>query len=332
MNAGERAIAKEKKLIENERRKQIRLANKMLIPVSKKTTESLKILSFDPSGVFRLTDERWLKIYRIKGNLKKLVSAVHSLDGCIRVTQGISESDRVTCHLTLMETGEIYEEVRQKILKDETELSKVISIQPLSIDEAMCDIASCFRKDSRFSYASMVRGNKDWKKECFFTTKEEAKFFWTGNLYGVSFLILSYPANPISGLMNQLRSLACQMYVSFDLNALTGAEQTDFVRAIEKKYNRRLSNSNAEDYINLSMSTVIFADSKDAAKIVEDTVLSIFLNQGYLIVPAFHNQTRIAESILSLGLMDYKVMRNVEEKAAEMILGGEENADAEDEI
>jgi len=58
MSAGERAIAKEMRREEKERKKRIREANKMLIPVSKKTEESLNLVSFDPSGAFFFYDER----------------------------------------------------------------------------------------------------------------------------------------------------------------------------------------------------------------------------------------------------------------------------------
>ena len=44
-NAGMKAIAKEEKRLEKERKRQVELANKMLIPVSKKTLETLGLIS-----------------------------------------------------------------------------------------------------------------------------------------------------------------------------------------------------------------------------------------------------------------------------------------------
>ena len=43
-NAGMRAIAKEEKRLEKERKRRIELANKMLIPVGKKTMETLGLM------------------------------------------------------------------------------------------------------------------------------------------------------------------------------------------------------------------------------------------------------------------------------------------------
>ena len=62
-NAAEKAILHEEKRLAKEKKRQIEQANKMLIPVSKKTNQSLGIISFDPEGTFRLTNNRWLRVF-----------------------------------------------------------------------------------------------------------------------------------------------------------------------------------------------------------------------------------------------------------------------------
>ena len=54
MTQGEKAILREQRRLEKEKKRRIELANKMLIPVGEKTGQSLGLISFDPSGVFRL--------------------------------------------------------------------------------------------------------------------------------------------------------------------------------------------------------------------------------------------------------------------------------------
>ena len=113
MSAGMRAIAKEEKRMEKERKRRIELANKMLIPAGKKTSESMGIISFDPNGTFRLSENRWLKVFSVEGNIPQLARIALDLSGRIRIVWHLGEeSGRVTCHLSLIETGEIYEEVR----------------------------------------------------------------------------------------------------------------------------------------------------------------------------------------------------------------------------
>ena len=332
MSAGERAIAKEMRREEKERKKRIRLANRMLIPASKRTMESMNLNAFDPNGAFYLEEDRWVKIYRVDGRLAELCDVCKSLKGRIRITLGIGEvGDRATCHLSLMETGEIYEEVRQMYQQDESELAKAVTLTPLSVDEAMNLIGAKIFRDIRFSYASYVRGNKDWKKECMLNATEDGNAFKAGSLYGKSFQILTFPKEGKGDLFKRLSELGCLMYVGLDLNALSEEERFDFKRAIEKKYNRRLLQEE-EDYINLSISIVIFGDSLDAVEIVEETITSFLLSAGYLSVPAFHNQGEVAQGVLSFGLIDHKAMRNVKGTLFREIRGGESDADAKVEV
>lgn len=333
MNAGEKAIAKEIRRQEKERRKQLQLANKMLIPVSKKTSMTLEMISFDPSGVFFLHENRWLKIFILEGNIEKLVAVLKDLSGRIRITLHMGEEGgRATCHLGLMETGELYENVRQKMMEDVAIIENVVSIHPLDIDAAMNQIAENFHKDIQFSYASYVRGNKDWKKEVFGEIKETSKSFAFKDFYGESFHVLAFPLKTMDGLIKQLAGLMCPMYLSVDLNSLTDEEHTDFKRAIEKRYNKRLPVNSQESFVNLSLSAVIIGDSDDARKILEETIQSVFLGHGVIITPCFHMQRATVESVLSLGLLDYKTMRNVSTKVVELMLGGEEDADAKIEV
>ena len=65
MTQGERAIRQEQRRMEKEKKRRIELANKMLIPVGEKTSQSLGLLSFDPSGVFRLGNNLWLKVFTL---------------------------------------------------------------------------------------------------------------------------------------------------------------------------------------------------------------------------------------------------------------------------
>lgn len=328
-SAGERAILKEQKREEREKKRRIEQANKMLIPVSKKTNLSLGIISFDPEGTFRLTDKRWIKVFEADGDVCNLMANMKNLSGRIRVTLHLgADSGRDSCHITLMEIGEIYEEVRQQMKSDEEVLRKEISLKPLSVDEVMNRISSNHFKDIRFSYASYVRGNKDWKKECFAEVTEKSDSVIVDRNYGESFIALSYPSIMKTDLISRLREIGCQMSIFLDLNALTSEEQKDFTRAIEKRYNVKIPENMDEDYINVSLALSMICDSDDARKIVEQTVVSLYENAGVMLAPAYHMQKKVFESIESFGLMDAKTMRNVTSEVAKGLMGGESDADA----
>ena len=328
-NAGVRAILKEEKRLEKERKRQVELANKMLIPVSKKTTETLGIISFDPSGVFRLLENRWMRVFKVSGDIKALASITPKLSGRIRIVWHLGEDGgRDSCHMLLMENGEIYEEVRQLMSKDEDLIKEIVRITSLNVDEVMNHISGEFGQNIRFSYASYVRGNKDWKKECFLEISEEAEKFIVGRLYGEAFYALSYPSILKEGFIETLRGLGCQMYVSLDVNSLTTEEQLDFNRAIEKRYNKRLSQVADSDYVNVSLALVILCDSDDAREIIEKTVMAVANGYDIMLTPSFYEQKKVTESVMSLALIDSKIMRNVKVDVVGNLMGGETNADA----
>lgn len=332
-SAGERAILKEQRRLEKERQRQIALANKMLIPTGKKTLESLELESFDPSGVFHFLGGCWKKVYSFSGNTRKLPVVCKNLHGRIRVTFGMSKGDsKDTCYLTLTESGEIYEEVRNKMMEDEAKINEVSTLHPMTVDETMSLIGANFLQDIRFSYASEVRGKKDWKKECFGSLEEEMSSFKMKGLYGESFYCLSFPKSKKEGLIKQLKELDCPMYIAVDMNALSVEDQSDFNRALERRYHTRILSTEEESYLNTSMEMVILCDSDDAREIVEQTVLAIMTSYGVVSTVGYHFQRELAESILSLGLIDVTSMRNTNEEVVRMLIGGDPSADAKVEV
>ena len=333
-NAGERAILREEKRLQKEKKRQIEQANKMLIPVSKKTNQSLGIISFDPEGTFRLLKNRWLRVFEAtEDTLCQMVTESLKLHGRMRITMHMSErGGRAACHISLMENGEIYEEVRQLYKHDEEILREACVLKQLSVDEVMNLVAENFFIDTRFSYASYVRGNKDWEKECFAKVTENEDSFLMGRFYGESLVTLAMPTVTKGDLVKKLKELGCEFFLGFDLNALSVEEQSDFNRNLEKKYNRRLSLQSVEDYVNASMILVIVCDSDDARKIVEETVVSVMEKWGFCIAPAYATQKQVYHSLLSMGIVDAKVMRNVNVDILETLFGGESDEDAKVEV
>ena len=132
--------------------------------------------------------------------------------------------------------------------------------------------------------------------------------------------------------MESLRKLGCQVYVSLDMNSLTDEEQLDFNRAIEKRYNKRLRFSGEDSYLNVSLALVILCDSDDAREIIEKTVIALANNYDIMLSTSFHEQRAVTESVLSLGLIDSKIMRNVSVEVVERLVGGDTDADAKIEI
>lgn len=309
---GEKAIKREEKRLEMERKKAIEEANKMLIPTPKQTAEAIGILSFDPSGAFRLTGNRWVKVFEIRKTQTTesdlFAELIKELKGRVRITVRIGGKASEKHFLTLMEEGEIYGDVRKDMEMDQEALSKIFFLAPLSVDETMMSIMGEGRKP--FSYASMVRGKKNWKSECIPEIKEEAKTFTIDDSYGECLFAMQYPSNLSINPFCSLGDIGCLMYVSLDFRGISLKQS--FTQALEQRYNRRISAGKQDDFANMSVSIFFRCDSDDARAIIEKTIITMFANVGIALAPAFGAQRVAAESVISLGITDYGVMRNVE--------------------
>ena len=76
-----------------------------------------------------------------------------------------------------------------------------------------------------------------------------------------------------------------------------------------------------KDYMNLSLMVLFSCDSDDARRIIEKTLSTMFQRVGISLNASFGAQDAAAFSMITLGLLDYCVMRNVSEDTA-AILGG----------
>ena len=321
---GEKAVKRAEKRAELERKKAISEANKMLIPTPKQTAESMGILSFDPSGAFCLTKNRWVKVYEITGITSEdsdlFALVLGELRGRVKIVARLTREATEKVYLTVMEEGEIYDAVRKVMNMDQEALSKVFRLKPLTVDEIMMAVIGDGRKP--FSYASMVRGKKNWKEECFKKMKEKADSFCIEDMYGESIVFMQYPSNLSINPFHSLKDIGCEMYISLDIRGISLKQSV--TQALEQRYNRRISAETNTDYANCSIGISFICDSDDARAIIEKTVISLFSNLGFTLASSYGAQEKAYESIVSLGLSDYCIMRNVDMEVASklMMYGG----------
>ena len=309
---GEKALKREEKRLLVERKRIIEEANKMLIPTPKQTADSLGIMSFDPSGAFRLNGNRWVRVYEIELTETKesdlFAEILRELRGRVRITAKLGGKQASKYYLTLMEEGEIYGDVIKEMEIDLKVLSKIFRLKPLTVDETMMEIMGDGRQP--FSYASMVRGKKDWKSECLPEIKAEANRFMMNESYGESLFVMQYPSNLSINPFGSFEDIGCLMYVSLDIRGVSLKQSV--TQALEQRFNRRISAGKSDNYTNASLSICFSCDSDDARAIIEKTIITMFSNMGFALAPSFGVQEKAAESVISMGLVDYSVMRNVD--------------------
>lgn len=307
---------------------------KRLIPAGKKTLHSMGLVSFDPEGMFCFETNRWFMVYEAPKEMSGTLAGISpKLCGRLRITMHWGDlGGRETCHLSLMENAEDPAEAESLFAEDEAVLLSMCVIRRMSVDEVMTETTANFHNKTRFSYASAVRGRKDWEKECFAAVKEETDYFVSGRNYGESFLILSYPSKGGAEFISTLRKLGCEIFLGIDLYALNGEEQADFDRTLEKHYNRRIPAREAGENVNLSMGIAVVCDSLDAVRIVEQTLSAVAARNGFLLTPAYGMQKKYYYSLSSFGMEDAKIMRNTDAGTVMQMLGGEAYEDAAFEV
>ena len=99
--------------------------------------------------------------------------------------------------------------------------------------------------------------------------------------------------------------------MAFDLVGISDLDKEDYVRTLEKRYSRTLNRDSVQEFLNVSGQLTFLCDSKDAMEIIKKTVDTIFARAGILISPVFGGQKDSFLSQISLGLLDYKNLRNV---------------------
>lgn len=307
---------REKRKAGKERKRLLKDANKALILTPKKTFKSMGLISFDPSGVFCFEEGRWLKTYVVTGNIGVLVEASLNLKSRLRITEKITpakgEPADEEYYVSLVAEGDIYDSIRKQFEADEEVLQEMIGVRALTVDEVLNVIDSQLSEKKRsLSYASFVRAKKDLFKEIFPEVKEKRDYFQVKESYGMSMFIMEYPSNANGNALNLLKELGCPAYVTFDFVRVSKSDKEDYVRTLEKRYARSLSPDRVEDFLNVSGEITIICDSKDAMEIVKGTVKRIFERSGFLVANVYGGQRECFLSQVSLGLLDYKNLRNV---------------------
>ncbi|MEE1304232.1 MAG: hypothetical protein U0K68_03665 [Agathobacter sp.] len=172
--AGSRAISREEKRLKKEKEKRIREANRMLIPVPKSTVSSMHLVGFDPAGTFQFEGGSWKRVYRVISHENAALGTIaKDIKAAARFTQVIGAGGGVETFMTLTQTGDTYDEVRALFADDESKITKHMQFEVLSVDEAMKAVSGY---GCHFSYASMVRGRKDWKRECMAEIVDQTDF------------------------------------------------------------------------------------------------------------------------------------------------------------
>ena len=324
---------KEKKRAEKEHKKEVELLNKKLCPVSKKTYESLGIISFDSDvATIRKDNNKWVKTYKIEGlnelnknqfldNLMEYIS----IRSRISSNFTIAENGKLirTDYMTFFTDGEIYESVKLAL---DAEVRKINAIRPeinlveISPNCFMNQIRRNFLHDGEeLPFDGMTKRKYDWRLSAFNAIAVKDDYFEINNKTGVVMQIIQFPGEIDENVLKCLVEKGLPIMFITEIQPLDTIMMDDFRRVLEKRFNKEVEQSNAV-FTNVGFTMVILTDSVDQKDEIIKDVEEIFSEHKIIISPVYGNTADVLESSFSYGIKDYHSMRNIEIKQVKKLV------------
>ena len=309
---------------EKEHKKEIERLNRMLKPVSKKTLESLGIISFDPKvATIRKNDNNWVKTYKIEGmseeNRNKFIDGVtKTLTLRARITSNfkLAESSRLvrTDYMTFFVSAEIYETVKLTLDAEVEKINSIceeVKLVEVSLNSYMNQVKRNFLYDEEeLNFEKMNRRKNDWKSIAFKAIKLNDDYFEVNEKVGACMQVIQYPGDIEENFLQDLLEINMPMMFTTDIQPYTPEENENYKKVIEKRFNTKVDEFE-EDFINVGLTLVFITESVEQKDGLIDAIESFFSEENMVATPVYGNTADVLESGFSYGIKDYHSMRNM---------------------
>jgi len=320
----EKLEKKAEKKREKEHKKEIERLNRMLKPVSKKTLESLGIISFDPKvATIRKNDNNWVKTYKIEGmneeNRNMFIDGlVNTISLRARITSNfkLAESSRLvrTDYITFFISAEIYETVKLTLDAEVEKINAIcneINVVEVSINSYMNQIKHNFQyQEEELNFEKMNRRKNDWRVSAFKEIKLNDDCFTIDERVGACLQVIQYPGEVGRNFLQELLEINLPMMFITDIQPYKDEENEDYKKLLEKKFNQNI-NDFENSYMNVGLTIVIMTDSVEQKDELIDSIETFFSEEDMVISPVYGNTADVLESSFSYGIRDYHSMRNM---------------------
>ena len=321
----EKAEKKAERKREKEHRKEIERLNRMLKPVSKKTLESLNIISFDPEvATIRMTENNWLKTYKLEGmneeNRNQFIDGlVETLSLRARITSNfkLAESNRLvrTDYITFFLSAEIYETVKLALDAEVEKINAIceeVNLVEISINNYMNQVTRNFQHDGEeLNFEKLKKRKHDWRNIAFNKLTLNDDCFTVGDKVGTCMQVIQFPGEVGRNFLQELLEINMPMMFITDIQPYTNEENEDYKRLLAKKYNidiKQFENS----FMNVGLTIVIMTDTTEKKDALIDAIEEFFTEEHMVIAPVYGNTADVLESSFSYGIKDYHSMRNMQ--------------------
>ncbi len=316
---------KEEKRAEKEHKKEIERLNKMLCPVSKRTYESLGIISFDSEvSTIRMDNNKWVKTYKIEGLNEEnknrfLDDLMEHISLRARITSNftLAENGKLirTDYMTFFIEGEIYESVKLSL---DAEVRKINAIVPeinlveISPNSFMNQIRRNFLNDGEeLLFDALIKRKHDWRAIAFNPVTVTDDYFEINKKAGVVMQVIQFPGEIDENILSKLLEKELPIMFITEIQPLDSIMMDDFRRVLEKRFNKELDKTN-KIFTNIGFTMVVITDSLEKKDEVVIEIEKLFSDHKMIISPVYGNTSDVLESSFSYGIKDYHSMRNIE--------------------
>ena len=280
----------------------------------KMISKELGIVSADDDGIFHMADGRVMKAVHIDFK-ESFREQLLKIPCSVRLTSFFTEKGWES-YLTL--TAGQYEE---EVIKDALALIKKsgVCVQELSGDEVFARIRENYQMtDLDIPVRS---GGREMKKKELIKKPEYLSDtdFNIGEIFGSAYFALHFDEG-FSFPLDMLRDAGLSFVTAVDIAPLSDKSAVNYKKLLETHYDRQVAFSSDDGYINVSLYLMTKAESEEARTTFSDIIINLFKPSGIILAPAFGQQQRIEESLLSFGLMPSSYMRIIGRDEAEDLI------------
>ena len=319
----EMAISKkEGRALKKAEKKRIKELNKSIVTLPKTVQQSMGIMAVQKEhGVYFLGNYRYMKMYLLKNpELKEKDMFIEKLcditKNRIRISYFCQDNIKYA-FISVYFYGESYSAAYDEISVFEEELKEKVC-RPLRLNLSQCSIDSvlmyihmnCTGEMKEFDHTAMLNQKENWRDALLpeINVTSPGMFTCEGK-YGMCFSCNFWNDKKVN-VNEKLTKLPGKINLVVDIQNTTDSEKEIFDYELEKKYNYELKEKR-NDIINLTYLIAVLEESKAKLMEVKKELSELFRDSSMLLVPGGSQEEQIFYSIGTLGIIEFRLMRNV---------------------
>lgn len=268
-----------------------------MIAANVATKQKMRILAFHPSGLFSLTDSKWVKIYRVSAaSLPEIIKGRVLLGNRFRITKfKRAEEDSADIFVSVEIQATNKEDAEEVFAK----LEEQKQLKALSVEEYVKCRFAMTGNEYHFDLATYLREKKSFDDICLEGATFERERAEISNAYVKQLYFLRIPTDIKTTICQVLDKAGCDYILTYNFCYLDEEDLVSVKRVVEASYNVSISDTDKE-YVCLSFGLCIFSDMEESLRLLCDLVSKQLTDEGFIVTSCMGNRREDYEDITGL--------------------------------